>query len=241
MIELLCSGTWWQGQLAYNSKFGVSHAKMDNTIITPIFFGHDFKADISPTLKHQTNDNETYLGLVLYSKGIQGHSKMMRFNTKQSCFVVNISTLQQPQHSYKLQFWRKITKGKFSISRKFLIQKYELSKTCCTHSKVPDISITFTCKASWLVYQLPKSQQAKLQNKSVTLPPKTLRFAAALTKLIFTISNTKFFTVFTLDIPSEKKITKKHQFVQFRWFIFMHGMKASNMFHLKTFILGEEH
>ena len=32
-----------------------------NTIITPIFFGHDFKADISPTMKHQINDNnETY-------------------------------------------------------------------------------------------------------------------------------------------------------------------------------------
>jgi hypothetical protein len=111
-----------------------------------------------------------------------------------------------------------------------------ISKTCCTHSKFPDISITFTCKAFQLVYQvyqLPKSQHAKLENKSVTLPPKTLRFAAALTKLSFTITNTKFFTVFTLDIPSEEKTKKKHQFVQFR-FIFMHGMKASNMFHLKT-------
>jgi len=81
-----------------------------------------------------------------------------------------------------------------------------------------DISIIFICKAFQLVYQvdqLPKSQHAKLENKSVALPPKTLRFAAALTKLIFTILNTKFLTVFTLDIPSEKK-TKKHQFVHIR-------------------------
>jgi hypothetical protein len=112
--------------------------------------------------------------------------------------VVNISTFQWPQHTYTLLIWRKITKGKSSISCKLMIQKYKLSKqvpggghniskTCCTHSKFPHISITFTWQAFQLVYQfyqLPKSQHAKLENRSVTLPPKTLRFAAALTKLI---------------------------------------------------------
>jgi hypothetical protein len=96
---------------------------------------------------------------------------------------------------------------------------HNISKPCYTHSKFPDISITFTCNAFQLVYQfyqLPKSQHTKLENKSVTLPPKTLRFAAALIKLIFTIFNTKFFIVFTLDIPSEKKTKKKHQFVHFK-------------------------
>lgn len=35
----------------------------------------------------------TLQGLVLYSKGIHGHSKIMCFNTKQFCFVVNMCTL----------------------------------------------------------------------------------------------------------------------------------------------------
>jgi hypothetical protein len=112
-----------------------------------------------------------------------------------------------------------------------------MSSTSSTHSKSPDISTTFARKAFWLVYefyQLTISRHTELERKSVTLPPRTRRFAAALTKLIFTISNTKFFTAFTLDIPSEKKIKEKHQFVHFRLFISMHGMKASNMFHLKT-------
>jgi len=61
------------------------------------------------------------LGLVLYSKGIHRYSKMTHSNTKRLRFAVNVNTLQQPQHSYTLQIWRKITKGKFSMSRKHLI------------------------------------------------------------------------------------------------------------------------
>jgi len=40
-----------------------------------------------------TKKHTLSLGQVLYSKGIHGHSEMMRFNTKRLCFVVTISTL----------------------------------------------------------------------------------------------------------------------------------------------------